>query len=154
MANEILMEIETKGLGIDGVKLSIMDDGLHFSKTGIKTILSGANLHVTYKNISSVTLVKKMAGLQYDLVVTEVGGQKHFVEGLSSYDAYEGQRFIQEMQEYVLSLEQNEKNNNNNNSNSGIDFTEQLLNLAKLKDAGILSQEEFDEQKAKILASR
>ena len=59
------------------------------------------------------------------------------------------------MQEYVLSLEQNEKNNNNNNnSNSGVDFTEQLLNLAKLKDAGILSQEEFDEQKAKILSSR
>ncbi len=41
-----------------------------------------------------------------------------------------------------------------NFSKSNIDFTEQLLNLAKLKDAGILSQEEFDEQKAKILASR
>jgi hypothetical protein len=41
-----------------------------------------------------------------------------------------------------------------NVSNSNLDFTEQLLNLAKLKEEGILTQEEFEEQKRKILNSK
>jgi hypothetical protein len=47
--------------------------------------------------------------------------------------------------------------NNNGNSNENkynLDFTEQLLNLSRLKEAGVLTQEEFETEKSKILNSR
>jgi hypothetical protein len=55
-------------------------------------------------------------------------------------------KFILEMKAHLKKMAQN-----NNNSNN-VDFTQQLLNLAKLKDAGVLSQEEFETQKNNILS--
>lgn len=36
-------------------------------------------------------------------------------------------------------------------NDSGISLTEELLNLSELKDKGILTQEEFDQKKEKII---
>ena len=75
-----------------------------------------------------------------------MSGNKHEIQALKKDDAMSASKFILEMKAYTKKMAQN-----NNNSNS-VDFTQQLLNLAKLKDAGILSQEEFEIQKNNILS--
>lgn len=154
MANETLMEIESmknQTFGLGGEKLTIKDDGLYFGLAGIATIIGDKTNHVAWNNISSVEIQKIFFGNSYNLIITELGGNKNIVTRLSHYDADEAVRFINEMQQYITS--QN-LSSSQSNSNANFDFTEQLLNLAKLKEAGILTQEEFNEQKIKILSSK
>ena len=61
--------------------------------------------------------------------------------------------FEEKLKQFLGNEYVNRSDHENMNS-SKLDFTEQLLNLAKLKDAGILTKEEFEEQKYKILNSK
>lgn len=148
MSKEILMEVRssvmmgpimTKGIVI------VKDDGVHITFEGPATFFSNNNTHLPFENISSIDTIKKQLGLYYSLVITEMSGKKHEIQALTKEDAFNSSNFILEMKSCT---KKNEVNNNSNN----IDFTQQLLNLGKLKDAGILSQEEFEIQKKNILS--
>lgn len=148
MAEEVLLKvmssvmmgpIMTKGIII------VKDDGVHLTFEGPMTIITNNNSHIPFENISSVETVKKSLGLYYSVIITEMSGKKHEVQALTKDDAMNSSKFIIEMKAYTKNSLQN------NSASNNIDFTQQLLNLAKLKDAGVLTQEEFDKQKNIIL---
>jgi hypothetical protein len=149
MSDEILLEVKssvmmgpimTKGI------ITVKDDGVHLTFEGPRTLFTNNNSHIPFENISSIDTVKKQLGLYYSIIITEMSGHKHEIQALKKDDAMSASKFILEMKAYSQKTAQN-----NYNSNS-VDFTQQLLNLAKLKDAGILSQEEFETQKNNILS--
>jgi len=149
MSDEILLEVKssvmmgpimTKGI------ITVKDNGVHLTFEGPMTLLTNNNSHIPFENISSIDTIKKQLGLYYSIIITEMSGNKHEIQALKKDDAMSASKFILEMKAYSKKMTQN-----NNNSNS-VDFTQQLLNLAKLKDAGILSQEEFETQKNNILS--
>ena len=149
MSDEILLKVMSSSIvGIVSSVIVVKDDGVHLTFEGAATLFANNNLHIPFENISSINTQKKMLGLVYTLVITEISGKTHEVQDLKKDDALNASKFILEMKAYTKEIQQA-----NNNSNS-IDFTQQLLNLAKLKDAGVLSQEEFENQKKIILEKK
>lgn len=149
MSDKILLEVKSSvmmgPINTKGI-ITVKDDGLHVTFEGPMTLLTNNNSHIPFENISSIDTVKKQLGWYYSIVITEMSGKKHEIQALTKDDAMNASKFILEMKAHVKKMAQN-----NNNSNN-VDFTQQLLNLAKLKDAGVLSQVEFETQKNNILS--
>lgn len=150
MSEEILLEIKSNdliGSVYEREVLHVKDDGLHLFKEGIKTYYKNDNIHIPFHHIVSVEIDKKVFGIQYDLRIRDSSGKSHFVSSVNKEEGENAKRFIIEMREWV----ENQNKKSNHNLTKTVDFTEQLLNLAKLRDSGILTQEEFEVQKSRIL---
>lgn len=91
-----------------------------------------------------------MFGIQYDFAISTTSGKKIKLTNVHQDQAERAKDLIYESQKKLLSSAVF-KNVNADLNTSNIDVADQLLKLSKLKDAGILSQDEFDLQKKKIL---
>lgn len=107
-------------------------------------ILSGTDVTSTnLENINAVNLDVSLISATLNVVTTS-GTKLVFVSGSKA----EAKRFKESLE---TAIEQN-KSVNKTQSNSNIDVVSQLEKLAELKSKGILTDEEFTEQKKKLLA--
>jgi len=91
-------------------------------------------------SISSVAYEKGM--MKSSLVITGLGGKRHEISGL---DKEKGQDVETKVNELIASR------NTGVSSGGGSTTADELKKLASLRDDGILSKAEFDEQKKKLL---
>jgi hypothetical protein len=85
-------------------------------------------------------------GIQHDLIITSTSGKKIRIRNLYKDDAEKAKSVIYESQKKSLT-----SSNNNQNNQGSLDVADQIAKLSSLKDQGILTQDEFDTQKKKLL---
>jgi hypothetical protein len=147
----VLYELTTKGLaGIHTDVLEITSKGVNYTNRGLASSLAKRDTFIPYDQISSVEVLKLLFGMQYDFSISTTSGKKIKLTNVHQDQAERAKDLIYESQKKLVSSAVL-KNVNTNSNTSNIDVADQILKLSKLKDAGILSQEEFDLQKKKIL---
>ena len=105
MSDEILLKVMSSSIvGIVSSVIVVKDDGVHLTFEGAATLFANNNLHIPFENISSINTQKKMLGLVYTLVITEISGKTHEVRDLKKDDALNASKFILEMKAYTNRL--------------------------------------------------
>jgi hypothetical protein len=141
----ILFKIETKkniATAIVRQSLEITEEGLKYSSKGLGGALAHIKIFLPFEQVASLDVIKKLMGIETDLSIVSVSGKTYAVSNVRKAEA---EKAIDVFNEF--------KNKNKSNSKeSTLDVADQLLKLSKLKDNGILTQEEFDEQKKKLLS--
>ena len=126
--------------------LRVTKEGVfHFSE-GIVTVLAKENTFIPWVNISSVEVYTIL--FQTNIKVIATSGKTYEVVNVEKQVA-------KDAQELILKLQKGNQNNNtkpiSENVNSNLNIADELEKLSKLKDIGILTQEEFENQKQKLL---
>ena len=153
----ILYELSTKSpIGfLHKEVIQITSKGINYTNTGLASAVAKENIFVPYDQIAAVEVLKILLGIQVNFIITSTSGKKLRLQQVDKEQADRAKEIIYEAQK--KSINSNLKNantqeiNNSNNSSEKIDVADQLLKLSNLKDAGIISQEEFDNQKKKLL---
>jgi hypothetical protein len=151
MSNElVLLELSTKGLvGIHVDVINITSKGVIKTNRGAFSLLSKGDIFIPFDQIAAVEVIKLLMGLQYDFIITSTSGKRLELKNVPREQAETAKNLINESKSKILNI--NGINNMYNDNSSNMDTADQLLKLSKLKDSGILTQEEFDSQKKKIL---
>jgi hypothetical protein len=127
--------------------LRVREDGVNITQEGVATLFSNQNTSIPFENITSIEIEKKIMGLYYSLEIRETSGRKHEIPYLTENDAFKTRKFILEFKDDI------NKKKEKQSASPKLDYTQQLLNLAQLQKDGIITQEEFEKQKLKILGS-
>ena len=150
MEGQILYEISTKGNTLMYKEnLQITDKGINYTTGGAVSLIAKENLFITYSQISAVEIIKLIIGIQHDLIITSTSGKKIRIRNLYKDDAEKAKSVIYESQQKLLNT--NNVVVNQNNQSNIVDVADQIAKLSALKDNGILTQDEFDSQKKKLL---
>jgi len=147
MDGQILYEISTKGNTLMYKEnLQITDKGINYTTGGAVSLIAKENLFIPYSQIAAVEIIKLIMGIQHDLIITSTSGKKIRLRNLYKDDAEKAKSVIYESQKKSLT-----SSNNNQNNQGSLDVADQIAKLSSLKDQGILTQDEFDTQKKKLL---
>jgi len=147
MDGQILYEISTKlNTLIYKENLQITDKGINYTTGGAVSLIAKENLFIPYSQIAAVEIIKLIMGIQHDLIITSTSGKKIRLRNLYKDDAEKAKSVIYESQKKSLT-----SSNNNQNNQGSLDVADQIAKLSSLKDQGILTQDEFDTQKKKLL---
>jgi hypothetical protein len=147
MDGQILYEISTKGNTLMYKEnLQITDKGINYTTGGAVSLIAKENLFIPYSQIAAVEIIKLIMGIQHDLIITSTSGKKIRIRNLYKDDAEKAKSVIYESQKKSLT-----SSNNNQNNQGSLDVADQIAKLSSLKDQGILTQDEFDTQKKKLL---
>lgn len=135
---ELKFTIKTEGSGIKGF-MEIYDTGIKYSR---KVLWSKEETFIELNNVASLEVddVKAIVVDRTNLNLRTKSGKNY---QLNTVDLSEAQKAVKIFSE--LSTNANKVNVNNN-------IADELLKLNDLKDKGILTQREFDEQKKKLLS--
>ena len=136
--------------------IQITEKGINYTNTGLASAVAKENIFVPYDQIAAVEVLKILLGLQVNFIITSTSGKKLRLQQVDREQAERAKEIIYEAQK--KSINSNLKNSSppdnstTINNSDKIDIADQLLKLSNLKDAGIISQEEFDSQKKKLLS--
>ena len=135
----------TLSKSIEGGSIEIFDMGVKFKrhKLGFKD-----EVFVPMDEVNSLDIKTMAFGLQTNLKL-DTSGKTRQLPNVNSKEAKIALEVFSKAQSDFKNIQQNNVDNQKGNSN---DLTDQLLKLSELKDKGILTQEEFDAQKKKLLS--
>ena len=100
-------------------------------------------------NIEDIVELKSSLGIGSEILIRDKGGNLGVLDNkITSYDEpVDVQKFINNFN----NLKSSSSSSVEKQSNQDVDGIEQLTKLKSLLDAGVLTQEEFDEKKKSIL---
>lgn len=146
-----LYEVTTKSQLNSLIKketINITNNGIYYKTSGVVSVIAQENIYIPYEEIAAVEVLKLLMGMQYDIIITSTSGKKLHLRHVYKEQAYKAQSIINEFREKMKS---NKFINSNTEKPNITDVADELLKLSKLKDAGILTQSEFEIQKKKLL---
>jgi hypothetical protein len=153
MAEEqILCEVSTKSQLTSLVHKEVIEvhqKGVNYTTKGATSIVAKQNIFIPFDQIAVVQVVKLFMGLQFDFIITSTSGKKLHVRDVYKDQAEKAKQIINESQQRLANA--GSQPSSSNEYSSTIDVADQLLKLSKLKDAGIISDFEFEAQKKKLL---
>ena len=154
--DNILYELSTRNVVgfLHKELIQITEKGVVFTNTGLASAIAKESIFIPYDQIAAVEVLKLFLGIQVNFIITSTSGKKLRLQQVDKEQAERAKEIIYEAQK--KSINSNLKNFDSNNTSSNIvsekiDVADQLLKLSNLKDAGIISQDEFDSQKRKLL---
>jgi hypothetical protein len=155
--DNILYELSTRNVVgfLHKELIQITEKGVVFTNTGLASAIAKESIFIPYDQIAAVEVLKLFLGIQVNFIITSTSGKKLRLQQVDKEQAERAKEIIYEAQK--KSINSNLKNFDSNNNTSSnivsekIDVADQLLKLSNLKDAGIISQDEFDSQKRKLL---
>ena len=122
----------------------------------IPGFFSGKSRHIVYQQIEGVNIDTPMIG--YSTITFVVGGEEIVGHGFTKSEAQEIKEICSERIAATSPRNQTEQIANaiaagaNTSKNTVISVADELKKLKQLLDDGILTQEEFNAQKAKLLS--
>ena len=155
--DNILYELSTRSpVGFLHKELiQITEKGVNYTNTGLASAVAKENIFIPYDQIAAVEVLKLFLGLTVNFIITSTSGKKLRLQQVDKEQAERAKEIIYESQKNLINSNLRNINSANNiasNQNSDkIDVADQILKLSTLKDSGIISQEEFDSQKRKLL---
>jgi len=147
----VLFQLTTKGLSLvhQGI-LEITEQGLHYTNKGIGSALNKENLFIPYNEVAAINVEKILMGIQYNFSITSTSGKILKMENVHKEQATKAKAIIQDNQ--MKFMRKTARNNETGTMNhQPVDLADQILKLSKLRDDGILTQEQFETQKQKLL---
>jgi hypothetical protein len=131
--------------GSGGVATAVLTDRtLHIFSRGMMKSMTNSYETVPFAQVTGVELGRKM-GWGWMITVTRAAN----TDELSRIEESEAKRFTEELKKLVGSHQGN--NSQTVIQNVAIDPLDQLKKLKELLDAGIVTQEEFDEKKKSLM---
>ncbi len=150
--------------GVLGRKIIMEDDNVSIKVTGMVEKLNGMpSVKIEYNNISTIELKKEdffKKGFVHFIVAGsgfERGTEKNLVPKQNPYlvhfskDKYSDAELLVEKINQKIKLVKNNNAAPSNSTSNNPDILEQISKLASLKDAGVLTEEEFNQKKADLL---
>ena len=135
--------------------IQITSKGINYTNSGLASAVAKENIFVPYDQIAAVEVLKILLGLQVNFIITSTSGKKLRLQQVDKEQAERAKEIIYESQKKALNDKLRNTNTNDNsfsnNNTSTIDVADQLLKLSKLKESGIITQDEFEAQKKKLL---
>jgi hypothetical protein len=152
-SDRVLYEISTKNFTFLYEEiLEVNERGINYTNKGLFSIFIKTNIFIPYDQISAFEVSKLFLGLQVDLVVTSTSGKVLKIKNVNKSQAEEAREIIYQTKEKALNKKmKNSFENNNSNQTGMVDVADQILKLKKLKDEGVLTNEEYENQKNKLL---
>ncbi len=150
--------------GVLGRKIIMEEDYVSIKVTGFVEKLNGMpSVKIEYNNISSIELkqgdIWKKGSIHFIISGSgfERGTERNFVPKQNPYlihfsnDKYTDAELLIEKINQKIKLVKNNNSAPSNSISNTPDILEQISKLASLKDAGVLTEEEFNQKKADLL---
>lgn len=150
---KVLYEISTLGFPfLYQEVLEVNDRGINFTNRGLFSFLFKTNLFIPYDQISAFEVSKFLFGLQVDLKITSTSGKTLRMQQVNKSQAEAAREIIYQTKEKTLNNKlKNSVENINIKQTETTDVAEQILKLSKLKEDGVITHEQFENQKNKLL---
>jgi len=160
--DNVIFVLESKGGGLGGplskyvtnYLLKISGKGVQYINGGLFSAIVKEDIFLPYDQIASVEISKYLMGFQVDLVITSTSGRKLKLLNTHKDQAEKAQSLIYETKRIFLNQSSGDLSESfipKKDIQSPVDVADEIMKLSKLRDSGILSEEEFVSQKKKIL---
>ena len=136
--------------------IQITSKGINYTNSGLASAVAKENIFVPYDQIAAVEVLKILLGLQVNFIITSTSGKKLRLQQVDKEQAERAKEIIYEAQKKALNdklRNTSSVDNSFSSNNPTIDVADQLLKLSKLKESGIITQDEFEMQKKKLLGN-
>jgi hypothetical protein len=150
---KVLYEISTKGLTFLYEEiLEVNDRGINYTNKGLFSLLKKTNIFIPFDQIAAFEVSKMILGFQTDLIITSTSGKVLNLKNVNKSQAEEAREIIYQSKEKALSSKmKNSSEKNDSKQTETMDVADQILKLSKLKEAGVITHEQFEIQKNKLL---